>query len=185
MQIGHSHLVLDACCILNFSASGHFIEIIRSIPAQVVVTEVVRRKELITLQRLADEQNESAIQFETAISQGLILVVDFESAVEEEKFVNYVFELQDDGESATFAVAICRGWAIASDDKRAVSFFKREAPHLQILSTLEVVKYWSEQVNLTSTELRTVLTAIRIKGKYVPYRNHPLFSWWENLMQIN
>ena len=176
MQIGYSHLVLDPYCILNFSASGHFIEILRSIPAQVVVTEVVRRKELITLQRLTDEDNEGAIQFETAISQGLILVVDFESALEEEIFVNCVFELQDDGESATFAVATCRGWAIASDDKRAVSFFKREDPDLEILSTLEVVKYWSEQVNLTSTDLYTVLAAIQTKGKYVPYRNHPLFS---------
>jgi putative transposase len=54
MEINHSHIVLDACCMLNFCASGHFIEILKSIPAQMVVTEVVRDKELITLQSLKD-----------------------------------------------------------------------------------------------------------------------------------
>ncbi|MGB7251403.1 MAG: hypothetical protein WBC73_20885, partial [Phormidesmis sp.] len=101
MYIKHSHVVLDACCILNFSASGHFLEILKAIPAQVVVTEVVRKQELITLQRLKNEENEGAVQFETAIAQGLLSVVDFESDKEKEMFVNYVFELGDDGESAT------------------------------------------------------------------------------------
>ncbi|MFM6173494.1 MAG: hypothetical protein ACKPB4_15450, partial [Sphaerospermopsis kisseleviana] len=128
MQINHSHVVLDACCILNFCASGNFIAILKSIPAQVVVTEVVRKKELITLQRLKNEKNEGVIQFETAMTQGLLLLVDFESELEEETFVNYAFELGDDGESATCAIAIHRGWAIATDDKKAVSFFQKQAP---------------------------------------------------------
>jgi predicted nucleic acid-binding protein len=183
MKISHSHVVLDACCILNFCASGHFIAILKSISVEVLVTEVVREKELITLQRLKDEENEGAIQFETAITQGLLLVVDFESELEEETFVNYAFELGDDGESATCAIAIHRGWAIATDDKKAVSFFQKEAPYLQILSTLEIIKHWSEETNLASTELRTVLGAIRTKGRYVPHKNHPLLSWWESLTQ--
>lgn len=183
MQISHSHVVLDACCVLNFCASRHFIAILKSIPAQVVVTEVVREKELITLQRLKDEENEGAIQFETAITQGLLSVVDFESESEEEAFVNYAFELGDDGESATCAIAIHRGWAIATDDKKAIAFSQKEAPHLQVVSTLEIIKNWAEKANLASPELRAVLTAIRIKGRYIPPRNHPLLSWWENLMQ--
>jgi predicted nucleic acid-binding protein len=183
MQIRHSHVVLDACCVLNFCASGHFIAILKSIPAQVVVTEVVREKELITLQRLENEENEGAVQFETAIAQGLLSVVDFESESEEEMFVNYAFELGDDGESATCAIAIHRGWAIATDDKKAVSFSQKEAPHLQVLSTLEIIKSWSEGENLTLTELRIVLRSIRTKGRYMPHRNHPLLGWWENLMQ--
>lgn len=183
MHISHSHVVLDACCILNFCASRHFISILKFIPAQVVVTEVVREQELITLQRLKNEENEGAIQFETAIIQGLLLVVDFESELEEETFVNYAFELGDDGESATFAIAIHRGWAIATDDKKAASFSQREAPHLQVLSTLEIIKNWSQEANLASTELRSVLSAIRTKGRYAQHKNHPLLSWWEKLMK--
>lgn len=183
MQIRHSHVVLDACCILNFCASRHFIEILKSIPAQIAVTEVVKQRELITLQRLKDEENESAIQFEAAIEQGLLLVVDFESESEEETFVNYAFELGDDGESATCAIAIHREWAIATDDKKAISFSQKEAPHLQILSTLEIIKSWSENENIDLSKLRAVLSAIRTQGRYKPSRNHPLLSWWNELMQ--
>ena len=84
MEIKHSHVILDACCILNFYASGYLIEIVKSIPAQVVVTEVVRERELLTLQRLTDKNNEDVNQFETAIEKGLLSVVDFNSESEEE-----------------------------------------------------------------------------------------------------
>ncbi|BAU09663.1 unknown protein [Leptolyngbya sp. NIES-3755] len=183
MQIRHSHLILDACCILNFCASRYLIPILKSISAQVVVTVVVKERELLTLQRLDTDENEGATQFETAIAQGLLSVVDFESESEEETFVNYVFELGDDGESATCAIAFHREWAIATDDKKAVSFFQKEAPHLQILSTLEIIKNWSDQANLTSDQLRSVLTDVRTRGRYAPPRNHPLLGWWQNLMQ--
>lgn len=183
MEIKHSHVVLDACCVLNVCASGYLIEILESIPAQVVVTEVVRERELLTLQRLRDESNEDVSQFETAIEKGLLSVIDFNSEIEEETFVNYVFELGDDGESATGAIAFHRDWAIATDDKKAISFFERESPHLQILSTLAIVKNWSEQEKLSSATLRSILSAIRTRGRYMPHRNHPLLSWWEDVMR--
>jgi hypothetical protein len=183
MHIQHSHIILDACCVLNFCASENFLAILKAIPAQVVVTEVVRQQELKTLQRLEGEANEGVIQFETAIKQGLLVVVDFESEVEEETFVNYAFELGDDGESATGAIAVHRGWSIATDDKKAISFFKQMAPNLQILSTLEIVKHWSEIEDLGSTELKTTLNSIRVKGRYAPHKNHPLLQWWEDAMR--
>ena len=183
MEIKHSHVVLDACCVLNLCASGHLIEIIQSIPAQAVVTTVVKERELLTLQRLANEHKEDVNQFEAAMGKGLLTAIDFDSESEEETFVNYVFELRDDGESATCAIAFHRGWAIATDDKKAILFFQREAPHLQILSTLAIVKNWSEIENISAATLRSVLTAIRIKGHYMPHRNHPLLGWWEDVMQ--
>lgn len=73
MEIRHSPVVLDTCCVLNFCASGYLIEVLKSISAQVVVTEIVIERELLTLQRLKEESNEDAIQFELAIEKGLLL----------------------------------------------------------------------------------------------------------------
>jgi predicted nucleic acid-binding protein len=182
MHIKHSHLILDACCILNFSASGNLISIIKSIPAQVVITEVVRKQELKSLQSLENEENEGAIQLENAIQQGLLLVIDFESEAEEETFVNYVFELGDDGESSTFAIAFHREWAVATDDKCAMTFFQKSVPDCQLLSTLEIIKYWSEDIKLDSTSLKTALNSIKVKGRYLPNKRHHLYSWWESAM---
>jgi len=182
MQIRQSHVVLDACCILNFCASGHFLEILRAIPAQAIVALVVQDNELGTLRQLENQVNLGATQFEAALAQRLLTAVDFESEPEAEHFVNYAAVL-DDGEAATCAIAVHRGWAIATDDKKAVSFFQQEAPHLQILSTLEVVKHWAEKANLDLAELNLVLSAIRLKGRYRPPRSHPLLNWWETAMK--
>jgi predicted nucleic acid-binding protein len=182
MQIAHSHVLLDACCILNLCASGQMLAILKSIPAQVVVTQVVQEYELNTLQRLDEEDNEGAIQFETAIAQGLLKVVDFESEAEAESFVNYAAVLGDDGESATCAIAIHRGWAIATDDKAAISFFQQGTPYLQVTSTLEIIKHWSEEAGIDSSALCDALNAIRVKGRYMPHKSHSLRSWWEAAM---
>lgn len=153
--------------------------ILQAIPAQVAVTKVVQERELLTLQRLEKEENEGATQFEEAIAESLLVVVDFKSEDESESFVNYAAVLGDDGESATCAIAIHRAWAIATDDKAAISFFQQAAPYLQIFSTPEIIKYWSEAAGLDSSELRDALNAIKVKGRYLPHKSHPLRSWWE------
>ncbi|MFB2976399.1 hypothetical protein [Microseira sp. BLCC-F43] len=181
MPFVHSHILLDACCILNFCASGQLLAILKSIPVQVAVTQVVREQELKTLQRLEQEENDGATQFEAAIAQSLLIVVDFESEDEAESFVNYSTILGD-GEAATCAIAVHRGWAIATDDKKAIAFFQQTAPYLQVLSTLEIIKHWSEEAALDAQTLRDLFNAIRVKGHYMPQKTHPLRSWWESLI---
>ncbi|MEA5418510.1 hypothetical protein VB712_04675 [Spirulina sp. CCNP1310] len=183
MEIKNSHVVLDACCVLNLCASGHLLKIIQSIPAKVVITEVVRARELLTLQRLVNENNQDINPFESAIETGLLTVADFNSEAEEETFVNYASQLRDDGESATCAIAMHRDWAIATDDKKAIAFFQQEAPHLQIFSTLAMIKNWSEVENISKETLRSSLNAIKTWGRYIPHRGHPLLHWWENLLR--
>jgi hypothetical protein len=182
MQIEASHLILDACCMLNFAASGHLLEILQVLPLQAVIPEIVKENELLTLQRLSKQEKSAIEQFESAIDQGILQVEDFNSEEENEAFVNYAAALGDDGESAVGAIAVCRGWAIATDDKKAIKFFQAESPTLQICSTLEIIKYWSGEVSLTKPQLFEVLDSIRIKGKYVPHRQHSLLAWWETIL---
>ncbi len=178
MNLTHSHVILDTCCLINFSASGNLLAILKAIPATVAVAQVVKDEELKTIQTI---KNQEENQLDTAISQGILKVVDFESEEEAELFVNYAAVIGD-GESATGAIAINRGWAMATDDKKAISFFRPKAPQLKIISTLEIVKYWSEQASVDDLELKQVLNAIRTKGRYIPQKNHPLLSWWTELV---
>lgn len=184
IKILHSHLVIDACCILNFCASGELLSILKSIQAQSTVTAVVQQEELLTLKKIDGQINSGAEQLEAAISEGVIEIVDFESEVEEAAFINYVVELGDDGESATGAIAVNRNWAIATDDKAAIKFFKREAPKIQLLSTPEIIKNWAESEAIPASALRLTLDNIALKARYVPARNHPLKSWWQNVRQL-
>ena len=178
IKIAHSHVLLDTCCVLNFCASSNLLAILKTIPAQVAVTQDVK-DELKTLQRLENEENEGAIQFEIAIAQRLLTIVDFESEEEAGLFLNYATTLVKNGDAATCAMGIHRRWAIATDDKKVISFVQREAPHLKILSTPDIIQHWSEEAGLDSSALRDALNAIRAKGCYVPPKNHFLRSWWE------
>lgn len=184
IKILHSHLVIDACCILNFCASGKLLSILKSLQAQSTVTAIVQQEELLTLKKIEGQINSGAKQLETAISEGVIEIVDFESEAEEAAFINYVVALGDDGESATGAIAVTRNWAIATDDKAAIKFFHSEAPNIQILSTPEIIKNWAEYGAISKSELRLILDNIAIKARYVPARNHPLKGWWQNVRQL-
>jgi predicted nucleic acid-binding protein len=181
MQIRHSHLILDACCILNFCASSRFIDILESIAAQSVVTEVVSSNELLTLKSTEGNDNEGAIQLRNAIDKKLLIVSDFESDQEAETFVNYAAIL-DDGESASGAIALHRNWAIATDDRKATNFFRKEIPQIQILSTLEILQNWAENSSLGLSEMHVILTAIRTKARYQPKKSHPQFGWWNRII---
>ncbi|NEQ99343.1 MAG: hypothetical protein F6K30_21990 [Cyanothece sp. SIO2G6] len=182
MQLRHSHVILDTCCILNFCASGHFLDILKSIPAIVTVSDVVKTQELLTLKRVEGGESEGPSQFEQAIAKNLLTVVDFESDAEMETFIYYTAEMGDDGESATSAIAFHRNWAIATDDKKAIKVLQKEAPLIQIVTTPDIIKHWSETTSLKAAELRKALQSIRITGKYMPPRQHPLLQWWQQTM---
>jgi predicted nucleic acid-binding protein len=171
MLIKNSHLLIDTCCLLNLCASGELLNILQviSISVQAAIVEEVKQE----LQKI-----ENIEHFEIAIKQNLLLIVDFQSDVEETAFINYASEI-DDGEAATGAIAINRNWAIATDDKKAAKFLSQESPYLQIVSTPEIIKYWSKIANIESSKLSNVLNEIRVKARYCPDKNHSLKSWWE------
>ncbi|MGK7920695.1 MAG: hypothetical protein AB4080_11890 [Trichodesmium sp.] len=56
----------------------------------------------------------------------------------------------------------------------------KETPHLQIFSTPEIIKYWSEEAQVYFSQLSEALNAVEKKGRYSPPKSHPLRSWWEN-----
>ncbi|MEB3342965.1 hypothetical protein [Okeania sp.] len=63
--------------------------------------------QIILLITSENEGDESAIQFEVAINQGIVEIIDFDSEAEAETFINYTARI-DDGEAATCAIAVCR-----------------------------------------------------------------------------
>jgi hypothetical protein len=86
MLIKNSHLLIDACCLLNLCASGELLNILQviSISVQAAIVEEVKQE----LQKI-----ENIEHFEVAIKQNLLLIVDFESDVEETAFINYASDV--------------------------------------------------------------------------------------------
>jgi len=177
----HDCIILDACCIINLFASQQMRSVLETIPKNLSVAAYVKDHEVLSIYsgpiNNVQETSES-IDLQPFIDDNLLLLVDIETEVEANTYINFAERL-DDGEAVTGAIALNRNWAIATDDSASVRLFQSSAPHIALVSTLDLVKYWVDTNSLTEDIIRETLLNIRVRGKYEPHRNHPLSKWWQ------
>ncbi len=177
----HSHLILDACCLLNLYASGELAQIIRVFTPVISVSSYVKEKEALNIYDGPQQDIRSVkkeVDLEPFVSSGSIIIVSPGNSKEIQTYVNFASEL-DDGEAITGAIAFHRNWCMGTDDKKAISFFSKNGLNLSIVSTLDIVKYWADTSNPTEDMVCHVLENIRKKANYEPGPNHRLFEWWD------
>lgn len=177
-------LVFDACALINLHASGHLGDVLRSVPQPTLVTETVRTLELLQTEAL-DALNPEGDRLEDLIGSGQIVVVDFVSDDEAGAFLDYAAAIGDDGEAASLAIAASRGFAVATDDKKARRFAEGETPGVPLISSLEVIEHWSINRAVSAAELRAALESLRVNGRYDPARTHPLYNWWRYALNVH
>lgn len=174
-------LVFDACVLINLHASGRLGEIIRSIPQPTLVTETVRSLELLQTDAL-DALNPEGDRLGDLISSDRLTVVDFVGDDETGLFIDFAAAIGDDGEAASLAVAVSRGFAVVTDDRKARQFGERETPSVPLVDTLQILEHWAADGVVPLDEVREALTNVKVHGHYVPPHSHPLFPWWESVM---
>jgi predicted nucleic acid-binding protein len=173
--------ILDACVVLNLVAGRRVVEIVGASPGPVVVAETVVA-EAVYVRRggSGDEANErEQVDLRPFLDRGSLQVV---SANEDEltTFVDLTADL-DDGEAMTVALAIHRGYTVASDDRRVARALAGRAP---LRSTLDLIRRWAERDRVEAAEVRAVLVDVRERGNYLPSRAHPHRAWWEMSMGL-
>jgi len=180
LTFSHNHLILDACCIINLYASRRLGEILTALPGSTTVSDYVYRESGWVYDGPDDNarQTKAPINLQPFIQAELLSLVSIDSEAERSKFIHFAAHL-DDGESCIGAIAVCRNWAVATDDKKAINLFYREAPDLQIVSTLELVKYWVDTTQPSVDTVRTALRNIRLRANYKPGAKHILYDWWQ------
>jgi hypothetical protein len=109
-----SERIIDACCLINFYATGTEDSIFQAcggfrIPAQV-------KNEALRIRRFDEEDPTRLvpqdIDLGDAISAGLIQTCQLEGQDELDAFVRFAMGL-DDGEASCLAIAMSRGWTVA------------------------------------------------------------------------
>lgn len=177
-MFSHTCIVLDAVSLINLYASNHIEEILQAIPCQIAVTEYVKTNEALWIYTDPNNKvkaNTTPIVLEPLITAGLLKIVDYETEGEAQDFV-YFSQYMDDGEAVTGAIALHRGWSIASDDGRALKCFQREVPHLSLVSTFDLVKWWAENTRPNDVLVVEVLRNIWQIGGHRPPPTHPFHS---------
>lgn len=161
-------------------------DILKSIPKSVAVAAYVRYEEALRIYSGLDgdeAEKSEQIDLQPFIDCGLLIVVSPETEAENITFVNFAAAL-DDGEAITGAIALHRNWSIGSDDRRATSFFTQHTPHLQVISTPELIKYWVDTANPPFETVCIALQKIRVRARYEPNLRHKLYLWWQKYKEI-
>lgn len=176
--------LLDACCLLNLLASGCCEAILRAPHGKqtfiYAVAETVAG-EVRYLRRGGegeDAEQREPVDLEPLFSSGLLRLERLETAEELTAFVTLAVPL-DDGEAATCALALQRGYGVATDERRARRLLALEMPAIQCMGTLELLKAWSETADSDNAAVAPALRAVRDRSRYIPPQNAPLRAWWD------
>lgn len=111
------------------------------------------------------------------VSSGQLAIVDVVGEEEVDLFVEFARHI-DDGEAMACALAERRGYALATDDRKALNLLTRRRSLVQVLTTSELIRNWSESAAVPGDELGRVLTLVETIACFVPGRRDPLQQWW-------
>ena len=171
-------IVLDASCLINLYATGRFRDIAEALPFRLAVAEYVATHEALFVWRTVDQTEERArVVLRPLIEDGLIEILDLASSEEQTTFVDLAAQV-DDGEAVTWALAFHRGFAVATDDRKARRVFVETSMVVPLFSTSELLKAWADEISIPVSDLRDVLLAVQTSASYIPGRNDPLYEWW-------
>ncbi len=181
-------VLLDACCVINLYATRCMRGLLGAglhqyIVAERVVSESLYVRNLPSTEidaGVREEQEErEAVNLEPFLAEHLLSVITAETDEEATIFVQFATQL-DDGEAMTCALASARGFAVATDDRKAQRLLQELVPAVRVYSTPMLLKEWAEQTAPDAATLAQVIRDIHERARFVPGRHDPLQEWWES-----
>ena len=172
--------MLDASCLLNLYATGRLRAISATIDVRIQVADyAIEHEAIYTWLRDATSGHDEPVPVDVSplIAEGLIHIVELERTAERATFVELA-TLVDDGEAVSGALAFHRGCSVATDDRKARRVFGERIPSVQLVSTLDLLKLWTDIGQISDDELRAAMIAMRSGASYIPSSRDPLFEWW-------
>ncbi len=185
-MLGHAPptLVVDASTLINLYATSRLREIALDLPHTIFVSRCVLEREnlYVRVQEAAGTISNRHIELTALITDGLIQLVETSGEAEAQLLIELATELGD-GEAQTAAIAIHRGYIVATDDRKARRLLAEHWPGVRVLTTTEILRIWSESSTITPQELRDAFTAIQTGACFIPPTNDPEYNWWQSLMR--
>jgi hypothetical protein len=178
-------VVLDACCLINLAAASALDTWLGDLGLRWMLPQAVRSEALsmrsVGTEAVApDALRRQPLLLDQAIDSGLLTVVQPDNDAELTAYVDLAAEL-DDGEAMALAIARCRGWQLATDDRKAIRLAGEFG--VPVLTTPTVLKRWADQLSPPPAEIRAVLIAIRDRARFLPGGRDPLCDWWMERMR--
>jgi predicted nucleic acid-binding protein len=164
-------IVVDASTVINLNATGCAREIIRAIPNELVVVEVIPA-ELDAGRRRGRQDADLLNELVAAGLVGIVKLEDLASAHFEKLVVGPAAMTLDDGEAATIAYAIaCEGVAVI-DERKATRICARLFPQLRIGCTVDILAHSEVQRGLGKEALVDAVFKALHQGRMRVFPHH-------------
>ena len=168
--------IIDTCCLINLLAVGRVGDWLPLLGLRWHIPSAVMGEALYL--RGSDEAGKprkEPVDLRPLVAGGALAVCGLESSEETDLYVRLAAEL-DDGEAMALALAKCRNWLLATDDRKG----RRLAADLAVtvLTTPDLMKRWADAASPTPDELAAALRRIREFARFVPSEDFPLHDWW-------
>lgn len=173
--------LIDACSLLNLFGSRRCEEILRVIPGACAIVDRVAQEAIYVFRGGdgPDARERERVDIEPLRQVGLLRGIGVETDAEAATFVALAAEL-DDGEALTCALAIHRGAAVVTDDRKALNLLRARAPDVDVFTTSQLVRRWAETNSVTAAAVRAALLDIQDRARFIPSRSDPLYVWWQD-----
>ena len=168
-------VLLDACSLINFMASGVDLNAIAAANNCQFVATSIAMNETLYIAGEPPEGERELIDTAALVRSGALGVVELDST-DLNEYVNLA-RIVDDGEASTLAVAKHRGLSIATDDRRAI----RLAIELEINvhTTAQALRRWASATSASEDAVANALRSVEGRGNFVPRRHDPDRPWWD------
>jgi len=177
-----SATIIDACCLLNLHAGGRLEDMLRDAGPSFHVVDYVLNEEARSLWTLAEAGNAPLKAAPAGAPPNHLQVVRVDTDEEAADLLSLVaVDRLGEGEARSVALAIHRGYAVATDDRRARAVIANRYPSISIVGTPELVYSWAKRTRATNAEVKEILRKIETVGRYVPGPRQPLFKWWQGM----
>ena len=170
-------VLLDTCVLVNLLASGEIDDVLRATAHEVLICSAVE-KECLYLRSDDPLAPAEAVRLDPLLRAKLLGVCQIESEEEESLYVNYASEL-DDGEAMSVALAQARGYALATDERKARRLFEEAVGKAgRLLSTSDLIRGWCEARKIPRARLKSTLLQIRTRARFFPAMDDDHYRWW-------
>lgn len=171
--------ILDACVLINLLASGEAEPVLRAALRESLVCAAVRRESIY----LRTDDPHSPLEpadISPLVELGLIKLCDVEGEEEARLYVDYASAL-DDGEAMSLAIALSRGFDLATDERKARRLFLEAAgAPKRLVSTSQLMRGWAEKDRVTAGRLKAALLRIEERARYQPPSTDVNYKWWNS-----
>jgi len=171
-----SDAVIDSCCLINLCAVGELTRVLTPLGLSWHIPAPVMAETLFL--RTLDEEGtlgKERVDLQAAVDRGVLAVCAAAPGTETDLYVQLAAAL-DDAEAMALAIARCRKWLLATDDRLAIRYAADLA--VPVITTPELMRRWADTTSAEAGQIRAALRRIQDFARFTPSPNFPMYNWW-------